>query len=68
MGSGRLNMVSDVDFQQAQIVTKNMMAINLLANSRSLVKSADGKWIALVWVAAVDANSLTINMKKYQLK
>jgi hypothetical protein len=33
-----------------------------------LVKSADGKWIALVWVAAVDANSLTINMKKYQLK
>jgi hypothetical protein len=68
MGSGRLNMVSDVDFQQAQIVTKNMMAINLIANSRSLVKSADGKWIALVWVAAVDANSLTINMKKYQLK
>ena len=68
MGSGRLNNVDDLDFQQASIVTNTMMAFNLALNSRSLVRSADGKWIALVWVTAVDANSLTINMKKYQQK
>jgi hypothetical protein len=68
MGSGRLNMVSDLDFQQASIVTNTLMAINLAVDSRALVKSADGKWIALVWVKTVDNSNLVFNIKKYQLK
>ena len=65
--TGRLNMVDDLDLQQAQIQTSTMMAINLASSSRFLVKSADGKWIAFVWVSSATNGSLTFSMKKYQL-
>lgn len=67
-GSGRMNFVDDIDFQEARFVTDTKMCINIANETRSLVKSEDGEWIALIWFKNVSKTNTLLNIKRYRLK